>query len=371
VNSGQIGIRERASDADERVSLEVHNAVWPSQAATLAEVRHFKSRVRDHADYVAVRGGAVVGSAVVAILPQRLDIAFVLITVLEEKRRLGAGMALYGAVSHWAAQRSLRRIWAPVEEDDSESFRHAERRGFVEIERSPRMVLDLGSVEEPQTVLPVGIEIVSWAQRPELARGIYDVAVEAYADIPGAEGDEMESFEDWLAHDLHGSADRPDATFVAVAGAEVIGYAKLSVTAARPTTAKHAMTGVRRGWRGRGIARALKCAQISWAMRSGFERLETSNEQRNTAMRTLNARLGYRTVPGRILMEGPRSGDYSRLGDRPLTRSMLAPGSSYGGFLAQASISAPGAVGLNVVEHDAAGAPRGAPGALSRHRRHT
>jgi GNAT superfamily N-acetyltransferase len=73
-----------------------------------------------------------------------------------------------------------------------------------------------------------------------------------------------------------------------------VGYAKFSLTEARPKVADHDMTAVRRAWRGRGIARALKCAQIAWAKRSGFERLETSNEARNHPIRRLNDQLGYR-----------------------------------------------------------------------------
>ena len=65
------------------------------------------------------------------------------------------------------------------------------------------------------------------------------------------------------------------------------------------------MTGVKRAWRGRGIARALKCAEIAWAMRAGYRQLETSNEVRNEPIRRLNARLGYRTAPGRVMMQGP------------------------------------------------------------------
>ena len=38
--------------------------------------------------------------------------------------------------------------------------------------------------------------------------------------------------------------------------------------------AVHDLTGVKRSWRGRGIARALKAAQIAWAMREGYERLD-------------------------------------------------------------------------------------------------
>ncbi len=305
MGTDRVEIRECASEADEQVSLDIHNAVWPDQAVTMAEVRSFKSSLRGNADFVAVLGGANVGSAFVAILPHRPDRAFVLATVLAERRRLGAGTVLYEAVSRWARGRSLETMLAPVAEDDGESLAFAGRRGFVEVERNPRMVLDLTTMGKPPVVPPAGIQITSWAGRPELARGIYEVAVEAYADVPGGEQDEMEPFEDWLAHDMSGSGDRPEATFVALAGDEVVGYAKFSLTRARPTVASHDMTGVKRAWRGRGIARALKCAEISWAMQSGFQRLETSNEVRNGPIRRLNAQLGYRPTPGRVLLQGP------------------------------------------------------------------
>ncbi len=80
----------------------------------------------------------------------------------------------------------------------------------------------------------------------------------------------MKPFEDWLAQEMQGSGDRADATFVALAGDEVVGYAKFSLTAAQPETAHHDMTGVKRAWRGRGIAGALKRAQISWAKDQGY-----------------------------------------------------------------------------------------------------
>jgi GNAT superfamily N-acetyltransferase len=115
----------------------------------------------------------------------------------------------------------------------------------------------------------------------------------------------MEPFDDWLAHDMRGSGDLPEATFVALAGEEVVGYAKFSLTAARPTVASHDMTAVKREWRGRGIAGALKRAQIVWAKEAGFERLETQNEVRNAPIRRLNERLGYRPAPGRVVMRGP------------------------------------------------------------------
>ena len=300
-----VEIRACETEAAEGTSLALHNAVWPQQAVTMAEVRSFRASARGYADFLAYVGGNAAGSGVIAILPQRPHVGFALITVLPQKRRLGVGTALYEAVSAWARTRKLELLQTPVEEDDVASLAFAQRRGFTEIERNPRMVLDLGSVGEVDALPPPGIEIVTWADRPDLARGIYEVAVEAYADVPGAEDEEMEPFEDWLAHDMQGAGDKPEATFVAVAGEDVVGYAKFSLTEARPRVATHDMTGVKRAWRGQGIGRALKCAEIAWAKRAGFERLETSNELRNEPIRRLNERLGYRHSPGRILLQGP------------------------------------------------------------------
>jgi GNAT superfamily N-acetyltransferase len=301
----EIDVHRAADRADEELSLELFNVVWPQHAVTMAEVDSFKRAALANADYVAVVDGEPAGSGFVAILPQRPTVGSVLLTVLVDRRRRGVGTALYRDLSRWCAAQGLETIEAPVEADDSESLGYAQRRGFIEVERYSRRVLELGDPVPPTIGPPSGVEIVSWAERPELGQPMYAVAIEAYADAPGGEDEMMEPFEDWLAHDMQGSGDRPDATFVALAGDEVVGYAKFFLTAAQPTVAFHDMTGVKRAWRGRGIAGALKRAQIGWAKANGYERLETGNEVRNEPIRRLNASLGYRQSPGRVLMRRP------------------------------------------------------------------
>lgn len=301
----EISVRRVAGRADEELSLELANEVWPQHAVTMDEVDSFKRAVVAHADRLALLDDEPAGSGFVAIQPQRPNVGLALITVLPGRRRRGVGTALYRELSRWCAAQGLVTIEARVEEDDEESLGYAQRRGFVEVERNSQMVLELRELTLPLVAPPAGVEIVSWADRPEVSRGVYAVAVEAYADVPGAEDEEMEPFEDWLAHDMKGSGDRPDATFVALADDEVVGYAKFSLTAAQPTVAFHDMTGVKRAWRGRGVAGALKRAQIGWAKQHGYERLVTGNELRNEPIRRLNASLGYRAAPGRVLMRGP------------------------------------------------------------------
>jgi mycothiol synthase len=293
-------IRLCANQADEEASLAIHNEVWPLDAVTMDEVRSFQSQALAYADFLGPGGSAAVG-----VMHRRPDVGFVLLGVLPERRRRGVGTGLYRAVSQWLAAQGIDQIDAQVPEDDEESIAFALRRGFYEVERNGLMILELDTSEPEAVAPPEGIEVITWAERPELARGIYEVACEADPDVPGDRDARMEPFDDWLAHEMQGSGDRPDATFLALAGDEVVGYAKFSLTAAQPETAHHDMTGVKRAWRRRGIAGALKRAQIAWAKGQGYRRLVTQNERRNEAIRRLNQRLGYREAPGRIVMRGP------------------------------------------------------------------
>jgi GNAT superfamily N-acetyltransferase len=294
-----------ADTRDEQVSLDVYNAVWPHAAFTLAEVHSFKQSVRAHHDVDARLDGAPVGSALTVVVPHRSDRVLTVVTVLASHRRRGVGSALFASLSAWTGERGIADIEVPVLDNDPESLAYATRRGFVEERRELGVVLDVAGMEQPALEPPEGIEIVAWAERPELARGIYEVSLEAYPDIPGFEDDELESFEDWLAHDMQGSGDLPEATFVALADDEVVGYAKFALTAAQPTVAFHDVSGVKRAWRGRGVARALKTAQIRWAIANGFTELRTRNEERNEPIRRLNASLGYRPGIGRVYLVGP------------------------------------------------------------------
>jgi mycothiol synthase len=72
--------------------------------------------------------------------------------------------------------------------------------------------------------------------------------------------------------------------------------------------ADNLLTAVRRPWRRRGIATALKREQIARAREAGIEQIYTTNDELNVGMRGVNARLGYRPAPTRILVSGPLAG---------------------------------------------------------------
>src|SRR4029078_3843561 len=177
--------------------------------------------------------------------------------------------------------------------DAPSSVDWAARRGFVEVGRNSLLVLDLTAIDAPRVEPPDGIELVTWAERPGAEREMYEVAREAYPDAPGEDDAGMAPFEEWLSMDMQGAGDRPEATFLALADGEVVAYAKLALARARPAVAMHDRPGVRRAWRGRGVARALKAAEIAWAKESGYERLETQKEERHEPIRQRKQRLRY------------------------------------------------------------------------------
>jgi GNAT superfamily N-acetyltransferase len=214
----------------------------------------------------------------------------------------GIGDRLRGELERWSAERGITELDAPISEEDEGTIAWAAARGYEEAGRNSRMVLDLTTIEAPAVEPPPGIEIVTWAERPELAEGLWEVAREASPDIPGEEETDVGPLGEWLDRDMRGSGDRPEAVFVAVEDGEVLGYAKLAFSEDTAERAYHDLTGVKRAHRGRGIAALLKATQIAWAKEQGYAALQTSNEVRNAPIRHLNQKHGYVLEPGVVIV---------------------------------------------------------------------
>lgn len=299
-----VSSRRCSSDAEKARSLAIYNTVLPRRAVTAEEVENFERAMLDSAEFLASLDGADVGSAAAGIAPSQPDACLMLVTVLPERRRRGAGSALYAEVSRWAAEHGLDVIETRAEADDDESLAYARRRGFEEQWRETGFELDVATAALPAAA-PGNVEIVSLAQRPELEPAVYDVAVEALPDVYAGDW-RPPPRERWLETHVRGPGTSPETVLLALAHGDVIGYAKLNLKH-EGRTAEHGMTGVKRAWRGRGVARTLKLAQIAWAKEHGLEKLTATNELRNEPIVRLNESLGYRRTVGRVGLRGPLS----------------------------------------------------------------
>ncbi len=283
--------------------VSIAQAVQPQEGHTVGGFADWRRQASDMVWLVAEHESEIVGAGVGVVgWHSRPGVARVEAWAMAPARGKGVGSALYRALAEWALERGCIELHTIVAEDDPESLRWAERHGFREIGRNTRLVLDLAGVTTTSLDPPAGITVASWAERPGIESGLYRVYCEAEPDIPGEGGNTLPSLEEWLADDMDGASDRRDAVFVALAGGEVVGYAKLSIPPEGGDTAFHDLAGVRREWRRRGIAGALKRAQIAWAKEQGFRRLVTANEERNEPIRRLNEKHGYVAEPGQIVL---------------------------------------------------------------------
>ena len=269
-----IAVRTAETDADLEVWRRIRIAVLPNErAASVEEMR--RTATADRRLLLAELDGEVVGAGIGG----KADLAgtgFLAPRVLVGARRRGVGTALLRALAD-----------------------HVGLLGYTQVDRQVeqvRVVLD----EEPAPELPAGVEIVRVADRPDLWTASYaTVGAQAFQDMAldrPVEATPEEWENEWLTD--------PEAAFLAVVDGDVVGCAGLQPDADFPERAENALTAVRRDWRGRGVATALKRLTLAWAAEHGIREVYTWTQRGNGDMRRLNERLGYVTRTESISVRG-------------------------------------------------------------------
>lgn len=125
-------------------------------------------------------------------------------------------------------------------------------------------------------------------------RRLYALVAALLQDVPSAQAISVWPFELWQQRYLP-NLKRPQGVWVAVApGGEWVGLSELHLeNAARPGTVQNGLTGVLPGWRGQGLALALKLAAARAALARGYTHARTNNHSINRPMLAVNAKLGF------------------------------------------------------------------------------
>jgi GNAT superfamily N-acetyltransferase len=169
-------------------------------------------------------------------------------------------------------------------------------RGFSPHRRYVISELDVKTAPDPGEP---GTPLVTVAERPDLGPALNELARVAHADQPGRAGTDIGG--DWLEWGFH--AHPPESYFVALDGDRVLAYGYLEP---KDGVWWHGFLAVAREARGRGLAGAIKRAQIRFAKEHGIASLRTATETRLEGMRDLNRRLGYRPLYEEIVVRGTR-----------------------------------------------------------------
>lgn len=212
--------------------------------------------------------------------------------VAPERRSAGAGNALVAAGEAHLARVGATHAHAWVA-DNAEAAGFAEARGYVRSRRARFLGLDLAATPLPALPdpLPEGLELRPAADLGEELRPLYEADIECSADEPGDVPAVGAPYEEWLRLNWG----RPDwdarLSTVALVGGEVAAYSVAQTDGVDRYWS--GMTGTRRAFRGRGLARLAKTDTLLRARAAGYAHAFTGNDETNAPMLAINQHLGY------------------------------------------------------------------------------
>jgi mycothiol synthase len=298
MGSSSARVRPIETDADLEAYVTVANEAVPDDIPWDAQ----KMRERQERDPRRLYLLAEAEGAAVAVgfagPSDNADRGFVAPRVLPPARRRGIGSAVLARLADHLDQLGFKAAGAHVDGNDEGSLVFARGFGFEEADRQVEQVRTLA--DEPPAEPPQGVTFVTIAERPELLREAYPLGVAGWADMATAEPVTI-SLDDWLADE----ATFPGGSFVALADGEIVGYSGLCRLGDDPTQAEDGLTVVRSDWRRRGLATALKRAELAWAATNGIQEIVTWTQRGNDGMRAANEQLGYVYRSVSVTMRGP------------------------------------------------------------------
>ncbi len=304
-------------DRDYPAAVAVASAVYADYPWSEAEWRHEDARydgvrLRLHR-LVAEDGSGIVGMAEYHHVssmyhPRKL---WVEIVVRPDRQGLGIGKRLYGALVE--AMQPLRPavLWAGVRETFARSLRFVQDRGFREIRRAWESRLLVASFDpaplSSRAARTGEIRLITAAELrerdPDWLATLYDLHTTVAADIPQPEPYTPPTREEYRQRLLDNPDYLPDGHILALDGERCVGESVVLRSQRLPDVLYQGLTGVRREYRGRGIALALKLRVIDYARRQGYREIRTWNDSLNAPMLRVNTLLGFVRQPAWITFE--------------------------------------------------------------------
>ncbi len=310
-----VAIRDFQSE-DYPAIVEIGNLVYPEHPMTVEEER-FEDENFDRTKYlwrrlVAVHpdSGKVAGDATFTHIPWAFDPHRfnVWIAVHPMWQRRGIGGLLYDRVLEELRPHEPRQLRTWAQDTMTDTIAFLQQRGFRELHRSWESRLDLRTFDLARFAkywdLPPGIEVVTLreglARDPECVRAVYEMDCEIAPDVPRVDPFTPASFDMWREHEVAGPRAMPEAYFLAKDGDRYVGRSNLERNETLHDVLYTGFTAVRREYRGRGIAFALKLRAIDYANRHRYREIRTWNSSLNAPMLGINVTLGFVRQPAWI-----------------------------------------------------------------------
>ncbi|MEU8436546.1 GNAT family N-acetyltransferase [Streptomyces sp. NPDC029216] len=284
--------------ADAEAVVRVRDAALPFMITTVGGVAFALDSAHPDARYrlllAETADGQVIGTAQVGLAhdsPQPGQ-SYVNAYVHPAARTRGAGTALLRAAEEHLAAHGAVDVYAWVlDEPANRAF--AERHGYRPSRSSKFQRLDLAEAALPPLPheLPPGVELRPASAFAADPRPLFEADAEATADEPSDVPASLDDYQRWLDGVWHDPTLDHELTSVALVDGVVAAF-----SAARTdgrTRYLSAMTGTRRAFRGRGLAKLAKTDSLHRARAAGYTEAFTGNDAGNGPMLAINAWFGY------------------------------------------------------------------------------
>ncbi|MFW6144366.1 MAG: GNAT family N-acetyltransferase [Candidatus Natronoplasma sp.] len=236
---------------------------------------------------------------------------FIYVCIHPDFQEQGYGSEVYRYLMDELKEKDPKKLEAHTREDKQNGIQFLEDRGFKETQREWELVLNVDDFDfeefrglEKRLNENHGIRLKSVDEMrfdEGAKKELHELFEEITNDVPRPGEHTRIDFDQFISF-----FERPDflpeAYIIAVKDDEFIGFTS-HLKRGEEEVLYTCLTGVKREYRGNGIATALKIKAIEVAEDEGFSKMTTENETNNEAMLHINQKLGFEKKPAWIDFE--------------------------------------------------------------------